>query len=55
MPCIPIKDGTVCVPNEPLSIVFQRRTYRFEWTAASGWCLVNADGSERLKDVPVGV
>ena len=64
MPCLPILErmstgklrrvGFVCVPNEPVAVEFNGRTYRFVWTAASGWIAVNLDGSGRLSRVPIG-
>ncbi len=54
MPCIPLKKGVLCVGNEPVSVVYRARTYRFEWTSACGWVPVNKDGGERLTPVPVG-
>ena len=54
MPCTPIKDGILCTGNRPLSITFRKKLYSFEWTAASGWCPVNQDGSGRLQPVPNG-
>lgn len=52
MPCKPFKGGFLCAGNKPLSITHRGRTYLFEWTVASGWCPVNADGSGRLSPVP---
>lgn len=54
MPCIPLPNGFLCVGNEPLSIEYRGKVYLFEWTAASGWCPVNLDGSGRLTRVPNG-
>lgn len=61
MPCFPILNnrgtkrvGFLCVGNEPVVIYYRNTTYRFEWTASSGWIPVNRDGSERLSPVPVG-
>lgn len=54
MPCIPIKDGILCIGNAPLTIEYHNKIYSFEWTAASGWCPVNLDGSGRLSPVPKG-
>ena len=54
MPCIPIEDGILCTANRPLSIRFKKKLYSFEWTAASGWCPVNQDGTQRLQPVPNG-
>lgn len=54
MPCTPIKDGILCTGNKPLSITFKGNLFSFEWTAASGWCPVNPDGSGRLSPVPNG-
>jgi len=54
MPCIPIRDGFLCVGNDPVSVEYPGRTYRFEWTAAAGWMPVNLDGSQRLSPVPKG-
>ena len=54
MPCTPIKDGILCTGNRPLSITFRKKLYSFEWTAASGWCPVNQDSSERRQPVPNG-
>ena len=59
-PCLPLHDGrghrvgSLCVGNEPVSVTFNGRTYRFEWTAACGWIPVNQNGSERLSGVPDG-
>lgn len=52
MPCTPIKDGILCTGNRPLSIRYKKKRYSFEWTAASGWCPVNPDGSGRVSPVP---
>ncbi len=52
MPCIPIENGILCTGNEPLSVKYKKVRYLFEWTAASGWCPVNLDGSQRLRPVP---
>ena len=52
MPCASIKDGILCTGNKPLSIRYKKVIYSFEWTAASGWCPVNLDGSGRLTSVP---
>ncbi len=58
MPCIPITNkrrrvvGFLCVGNEPVPVEHSGRIYLFEWTAASGYCAVNKDGSERLSRVP---
>ena len=54
MPCTSIKGGILCTGNIPLSIKFRGKLFSFEWTAASGWCPVNLDGSERLQPVPRG-
>ncbi len=64
MPCHPIlkrsstgtirRVGFVCVPNEPVAVEHNGRTYQFVWTEASGWIAVNLDGSRRLSRVPVG-
>lgn len=54
MPCTPIKDGILCTGNKPLTIKFKGKLFSFEWTAASGWCPVNQDGSGRLQPVPNG-
>ncbi|KKM88750.1 hypothetical protein LCGC14_1255580 [marine sediment metagenome] len=54
MPCTPIKDGILCTGNRPFSIKHKGKIFSFEWTAASGWCPVNSDGSERLSPVPAG-
>lgn len=54
MSCIPIKGGILCTGNRPLSIKFKGKLYSFGWTAASGWCPVNPDGSGRLSPVPNG-
>lgn len=55
MPCIPLKNGFVCVGNEPVAVKHNGRTYYVEWTAASGWVPVNRDGSERLSPLPKAV
>jgi len=44
----------LCIGNAPVAIMYQGQTYRFEWTASSGWIPVNKDGSERLSPVPTG-
>ena len=54
MPCTPIKDGILCTANRPLSIKFKGKLFSFEWTACSGWCPVNQDGTERRQPVPNG-
>ena len=48
MPCIPVKDGILCVGNEPVKVC----GYLFEWSAGCGWIPVNKDGSERLSQIP---
>lgn len=60
MPCIPFRGpggriNWLCVGNEPVALEHNGRTYRFEFTAASGWCPVNRDGSIRLSPVPQAV
>jgi hypothetical protein len=61
MPCVPILNhrnrriGFACVCNDPIEIRHRGRTYRFEWTEASGWMAVNRDGSQRLSPVPLAV
>ena len=52
MPCIPIKDGFLCVGNEPVQVEHNGRTYRFEWSAGCGWLPCNRDGGQRLSPVP---
>jgi hypothetical protein len=58
MPCIPFREhghtSFLCVGNDPVSVTYRGRTYRFEWTSASGWIPVNKDSSERLTPVPAG-
>lgn len=60
MPCIKIPRGYgmpygfVCVPNDPVAVEYGGKTYRFEWTEASGWIPLNRDGSQRLTPVPRG-
>lgn len=56
MPCQRLPDGGfLCIGNEPVSVEYRGKTYRFEWTAASGWCPVNKDSSGRSSPVPLGV
>ena len=55
MPCIPIKDGFLCVGNEPVKVGHNGRTYLFEWSAGCGWLPCNKDGSQRLSPVPGAV
>ena len=45
----------ICVPNEPVEIVYRSRKYYFEHTAWAGWVPVNKDGSGRLTPVPRAV
>lgn len=53
MPCQRLPDGGIlCTGNKPVSVEYCGKTYRFEWTAASGWCPVNKDGGGRLSSVP---
>ncbi len=55
MPCIRLfKDTIVCVRNEPVSVKYRGKTYRFEWHSYSGWMPVNKNGDERLSPVPNG-
>lgn len=55
MPCYRLPDGGfLCVGNEPVKVKYRDKTYLFEWTAASGWCPVNQDGSGRETPVPNG-
>ena len=60
MPCIPLVNhrkrviGYVCMGNEPVSVEYHGKVYRFEWTGACGWMPVNLDGSQRLTPMPKG-
>ena len=54
MPCIPLKDGFLCIGNDPVAVEHLGRTYYVEWTAC-GWVPVNQDGSERLTPLPKAV
>lgn len=55
MPCMPIKNGIVCLGNEPVAVNHNGKTYRFEWHPACGWMAVNKDGSGRQSYVPRAV
>lgn len=55
MPCIRMKDGWLCVGNDPVTVEHGGKAYLFEWTAACGWVAVNKDRSERLSPVPGAV
>ena len=59
MPCIRIGKGhdrgIVCFGNEPIAFKHNGQTFCFEWTAASGWCPMNKDGTQRLSRVPMAV
>ncbi len=48
MPCLSIRDGFVCIGNEPIEIQHKEKVYLFEWTGGCGWMPINKDGSERL-------
>ncbi len=65
MPCLPIIEtsrsgkkrrvGFLCVGSEPVAVEYRRRTYLLEWTAASGYCPVNRDGTGRESPPPKAV
>jgi len=56
MPCLPMSGGGfICTRNEPVEIKHENRTYRFEWTASSGWMPVNKNGQFRRSPIPLSV
>ena len=44
-PCIPIKNGVLCLGGRTTTVTHRGRTWCFEWTSWAGWCPVRADGT----------